>query len=278
MLINLLIFVPLFVASVAQRPFFAGSRPIGRPDLAARFRDEIEPTPIYTRIGEDNAGGNQNFQPRSEFGQNGITPTAQRPFFAGSRPIGRPDLAARFKDEIEPTPVYTRIGEDNAGGNQNFQSRSEFGQNKITPAVQRPFYAGSRPIGSPNLAARFKDEDETAEKNVQNRNGGGEEAALSENDWNTKFVNRVNEWPRENRPFEVLNAGHIEAAKYPQGTQNFQSRSGFGQDGITSNVQRPFFAGSRPIDRPDLAARFKDEDETTEETIYNGNGGFKWQS
>ncbi|RZB39785.1 hypothetical protein BDFB_000873 [Asbolus verrucosus] len=134
---------------------------------------------------------------------------AQRPSFAGTRAIGRPELAARFKDEDEPVPVNNRIGEDNEGG------------------------------------------------------------GLS----NRKFVDRVNQWPRENRPFEVINAGHIESGRNSQRNQNFQPRSGFSQNEIASTVRRPSFAGSRPIGSPDLAARFRDEDESTGGTIHNRNSG-----
>lgn len=95
--------------------------------------------------------------------------------------------------------------------------------------AQRPSFAGTSPKGFPSLANRFKDPNETA--TLENRVGETTSTtgripvdALGDN----QLVNRLNQWPRENRPFWLLNADHIEAARNTNKTPvNVQSRSSF---------------------------------------------------
>ncbi|RZB39784.1 hypothetical protein BDFB_000874 [Asbolus verrucosus] len=110
--------------------------------------------------------------------------------------------------------------------------------------AQRPMYAGSGPKGRPGLASRFKDPDEATSVPVSNRVGDTGTTARIPVDalGDADLVNRLNQWPREHRPFWLLNADHIEAAR-SRSDQNLESRSGFQQNGVQSET--------RPI-RPSL--------------------------
>lgn len=96
-------------------------------------------------------------------------------------------------------------------------------------SAQRPFYAGSRPIGVPDLASRFGDdssESASSRPEIGNRNGFGDGGTTiripidARGDVN--LVNRINQWPRENQPFWYINADHIEKHRNtrPQGTSS----------------------------------------------------------
>ncbi|CAH1378106.1 hypothetical protein MTP99_019481 [Tenebrio molitor] len=124
--------------------------------------------------------------------------------------------------------------------------------------AQRPTYAGSRPIGRPELASRFKDPNEPSTVAVYNRLGEDGTTARIPVDarGDGQLVDRLNQWPREHRPFWLLNADHIEASRNAQGNQNnLPSRSGFGQDNggtggqetrtIRPVEQRSSFLGAR---------------------------------
>lgn len=99
----------------------------------------------------------------------------------------------------------------------------------IIASAQRPSYAGISPKGYPNLAERFKDPNKS--ETIENRFGDATSTtgripvdALGDE----KLVNRLNQWPRENRPFWLLNADHIEASRSKDmGPVNVQSRSSF---------------------------------------------------
>nr|XP_023018880.1 uncharacterized protein LOC111507766 [Leptinotarsa decemlineata] len=82
-------------------------------------------------------------------------------------------------------------------------------------SAQRPFFAGSGPIGVPELASRFKDTDNSGSTNPQfpNRLGTGSETST-----NLPIDRQYQQyWPRENLPFSVINAEHIKKQLYPNG-------------------------------------------------------------
>ncbi|EFA11052.1 hypothetical protein TcasGA2_TC004646 [Tribolium castaneum] len=113
--------------------------------------------------------------------------------------------------------------------------------------AQRPTYAGSRPIGRPDLASRFKDPEEQSTVAVYNRVGEDGTTARIPVDarGDGQLVDRLNQWPREHRPFWLLNADHIEASR---NGQNVETRSGFdinseGARPIRPTEQRSSFLG-----------------------------------
>lgn len=84
----------------------------------------------------------------------------------------------------------------------------------ITTA-QRPSYAGSSVKGYPELASRFGGSDAAANDNfgVANRIGeqdGPTPKIPTDARGDVALVNRLNQWPRDNRPFWLLNSDHIE--------------------------------------------------------------------
>ncbi|KAF2885742.1 hypothetical protein ILUMI_20446 [Ignelater luminosus] len=134
--------------------------------------------------------------------------------------------------------------------------------------AQRPGYLGSGPIGYPGLASRFQTESTStapsaAPENVNNRLGetdGTTQRIPVDARGDVDLVNRLNQWPRENRPFWILNAEHIERQRNPQGQtiqggviapQNIPTRGSFNEFGNAGQTQtiRPLqsrgsFAGS----------------------------------
>lgn len=108
----------------------------------------------------------------------------------------------------------------------------------MAAAAQRPSYAGTGPKGFPSLADRFKDPNDTAA--LENRIGEVTSTtgkipvdALGDG----QLVDRLNQWPRENRPFWLLNADHIEASRNTNTRRpvNVQSRSSFVSNQKRSN-------------------------------------------
>ena len=100
--------------------------------------------------------------------------------------------------------------------------------------AQRPSYAGTRPIGRPELASRFRDSDEsTSNVNFENRLGNEENSERIPIDARGDYdlVQRVKQWPRENQPFWVLNSDQIEAHRNPTNTQQLQNRGDFDESG-----------------------------------------------
>lgn len=97
-------------------------------------------------------------------------------------------------------------------------------------AAQRGSYAGTGPIGKPGLASRFRDDSEsTTAASLSNRlgEGGSTERIPVDARGDHDLVHRLNQWPRENRPFWLINAEHIEAQRNrPQGSVFTQSRFG----------------------------------------------------
>lgn len=92
-------------------------------------------------------------------------------------------------------------------------------------SAQRPSYAGFNPIGVPQLASRFKDNSTststtTTESNLANRIGADETTTVKlpvDARGDADLVNRISQWPRENQPFWLINAEHIEKHRNPQG-------------------------------------------------------------
>lgn len=97
----------------------------------------------------------------------------------------------------------------------------------VTAWAQRPTYAGSGPIGTPQLASRFRDTSTstststtTAASGVANRNGGDGTSTTTvrlpvDARGDADLVNRLSQWPRENQPFWLINAEHIEKHRNP---------------------------------------------------------------
>ncbi|XP_017771908.1 PREDICTED: uncharacterized protein LOC108559218 [Nicrophorus vespilloides] len=93
---------------------------------------------------------------------------------------------------------------------------------------QRPSYAGTGPIGRPSLASRFKDTTEAPTTiDLANRmQDTSTEKIPVDARGDSDLVNRLNQWPRENRPFWLINAEHIEASRNPNRNQ-LQNRNNF---------------------------------------------------
>lgn len=97
--------------------------------------------------------------------------------------------------------------------------------------AQRPSYAGSAPIGRPGLANRFKDTEQSTTATVYNRFSEDGTTAKIPVDarGDAQLVDRLNQWPRENRPYWLLNAEKIEAQR---GGSGGSSNSQIGSQGI----------------------------------------------
>lgn len=131
----------------------------------------------------------------------------------------------------------------------------------MTAAAQRPSFAGTSPKGFPSLADRFKDPNDSA--TLENRIGEITSTtgripvdALGDG----QLVNRLNQWPRENRPFWLLNADHIEASRNTNTRPvNVQSRSSFVSNQKSSNPAGSYSRGRQnySLERDDLG-RFDD--------------------
>ncbi|KAG5891251.1 hypothetical protein JTB14_019659 [Gonioctena quinquepunctata] len=110
-----------------------------------------------------------------------------------------------------------------------------------TAMAQRPSFAGTRPIGVPELATRFKNNDTSAspasgaDPDLANRFGSNNSSGNGMNipvdaRGDENLVKRLQSWPRENQPFWLINADAIEAQRNP--TQ----RTGSGQQVVQQTV------------------------------------------
>lgn len=89
-------------------------------------------------------------------------------------------------------------------------------------SAQRPSFAGSKPIGIPDLASRFKTEAPASASGTNSANGVDVANRLGDGDKSTTpsipieangdadLVNRVKTWPRENQPFWYINQQHVD--------------------------------------------------------------------
>lgn len=94
--------------------------------------------------------------------------------------------------------------------------------------AQRPTYAGLSSKGYPELASRFRgDDDDNIAINVGNRLGTDDDRVAVNLPTDARgdaiLVNRLNQWPRENRPFWLINAEHLERHRHPNGNTNQQT-------------------------------------------------------
>ncbi|KAF2905022.1 hypothetical protein ILUMI_01150 [Ignelater luminosus] len=108
--------------------------------------------------------------------------------------------------------------------------------------AQRGDFAGRGPIGYPGLAARFRNDDDdnsvSTPSNVGSRfndNRPTERIPIDARG-DADLVNRLNSWPRETRPFWILNAEQIEASRNPQ-RQNVRPNP-------------PYYQNDDPVDFP----------------------------
>lgn len=77
----------------------------------------------------------------------------------------------------------------------------------VVTMAQRPFYAGSRPIGYPSLG----------NSQLSNRFGDDDEPLPLEARGDRNLVNRINQLPQDNQPFWYLNSKYYdELRKNPQ--------------------------------------------------------------
>ncbi|KAJ8923554.1 hypothetical protein NQ315_010132 [Exocentrus adspersus] len=101
--------------------------------------------------------------------------------------------------------------------------------------AQRPSFAGTSAKGLPELASRFKDTSSdsasSSPKTVVNRIGESSNESLStaqklpvDARGDAELVDRLNQWPRENRPFWLLNAEQIEKHRDAEGKQEKQKQ------------------------------------------------------
>ncbi|CAH1973870.1 unnamed protein product [Acanthoscelides obtectus] len=109
--------------------------------------------------------------------------------------------------------------------------------------AQRPSYAGTSVKGVPELASRFKD---PADVNVVNRVGVDDVNAVTEPipvdaRGDVKLVQRVNTWPKENRPFWVLNADQIERHRNTRPGWGLQQQQATGNNLEVNQEQRGTF-------------------------------------
>lgn len=87
-------------------------------------------------------------------------------------------------------------------------------------SAQRPFFAGSKPIGVPELAARFRTPEpstpSTTPSDIANRIGDDDTSTSTtqilplEARGDAELIKRISSWPRENQPFWYVNQQHID--------------------------------------------------------------------
>ena len=117
--------------------------------------------------------------------------------------------------------------------------------------AQRPSYAGSRPIGKPELANRFRDPNEETTVSLSNRLGEGSSTTAKipvDARGDQELVDRLSQWPKENQPFWLVNAQHIENQRNQQPTtaSSVQSRFGAGDSiPIRGELPTPSFLNNR---------------------------------
>ncbi|KAJ8930878.1 hypothetical protein NQ314_016298 [Rhamnusium bicolor] len=143
----------------------------------------------------------------------------------------------------------------------NFQnSLMIFGCIVTVAVAQRPPYAGSSPKGYPLLASRFQDTssdsapvpDNTIANRIGDENSGTTIKLPVDARGDADLVMRLNQWPRDNRPFWLINAEHIEKQRNPEAnpTKQIGSRSSFDVDPsaevrtIRPPIRRSPFLGS----------------------------------
>ncbi|CAH1121998.1 unnamed protein product [Ceutorhynchus assimilis] len=151
---------------------------------------------------------------------------------------------------------------------------------------QRPTYAGASPKGYPELASRFKDSTEdqnltqvNSSISVANRIGEGDDQSQNiplDARGDVNLVNRLNNWPRDNRPFWLLNAQHIENLRNPERANNSQQTNQGNQEVRFKNQQiqqsnedRRFVFVSQPNSREKtrVQSRFGESLDTETRTI-----------
>ncbi|ENN81062.1 hypothetical protein D910_02597 [Dendroctonus ponderosae] len=128
--------------------------------------------------------------------------------------------------------------------------------------AQRPTYAGTSAKGYPELASRFAAQDAPDMSNqatVVNRLGdpdSSDQKIPVDARGDAVLVSRLNQWPRENRPFWLINSDHIEnhrrtgvagQTQSSDQTNDRQIQTRFG--GLEANTIKPassrgFFAGT----------------------------------
>ncbi|KAJ8977324.1 hypothetical protein NQ317_018606 [Molorchus minor] len=101
-----------------------------------------------------------------------------------------------------------------------------FGLLMAVATAQRPFYAGSSPIGFPIVGNRFKEPESTGsgssfglDGSIANRVGEGDKSASKipvDALGDENLVKRISQWPREHQPFWYLNADHLESQRHPE--------------------------------------------------------------
>ncbi|KRT78846.1 hypothetical protein AMK59_7306, partial [Oryctes borbonicus] len=125
--------------------------------------------------------------------------------------------------------------------------------------AQRSPYAGTRPIGVPELANRFRNPGQSSSATTTNNNNlalgnrfgeGGDNTITTEKIpvdalGDADLVNWLKTWDRARQPFWLLNAEAIEAHRSRQPTVDLQSRfSGSETIPAKPSVPRSPFAGS----------------------------------
>lgn len=108
--------------------------------------------------------------------------------------------------------------------------------------AQRPTYAGTSAHGYPELASRFQNTDDDqnstnviATNGIANRLGEDDQPPQNiptDARGDVNLVNRLNQWPRENRPFWLLNADHIEKHRHPDGNTQQSNTQAQTQQGV----------------------------------------------
>ncbi|KAG5891253.1 hypothetical protein JTB14_019661 [Gonioctena quinquepunctata] len=131
----------------------------------------------------------------------------------------------------------------------------------VTAAAQRPSYAGSGPVGIPKVAARFQNTAANSATGTDLSNRLGSDNASStiiiptDARGDEDLVERLETWPRENQPFWLINAEHIEKQKHPNGMTNsggqgssqasLNNRNNFAQNRFTSDSVEPVADGNQ---------------------------------
>ncbi|KAL1492936.1 hypothetical protein ABEB36_011099 [Hypothenemus hampei] len=116
-------------------------------------------------------------------------------------------------------------------------------------SAQRPTYAGSSPKGYPDLGNRFRNPDEDdgvsveVEVGLENRIGESDDGSTQKIPADARgdavLVNRLNQWPREHRPFWLLNSDHLDKHRNANVQKNLNQR--VTQNRIRINLENATF-------------------------------------
>lgn len=233
----------VIAAASAQRASFAGLSARGYPELAPRFREAASESPdtssldVANRAGEITSTTTRKAPVTTDV--NSVV-LKRRPSYIvqtskGYAIVEEPDVKWYPLPSSASPNLGSRAGGDSStsiGSTTQTVDRSDI--NSVA-AGSRPSFAGSSAKGYPDVAPRFKGIPDVVDRLADTGSTTTERLVVATDE----LVDRVKQWPRENQPFWVINAQHIENHLHPERQQQqVQARFAIGDD---------YYVRSKPI-------------------------------